>query len=145
MTRKKDPHTDLARRTLKPEQREALGFTMGTEYGKPGGFVPDGSELSRRSRPAERDERPSVQHVRAPLTDSIVDAYIDHRGEGGTFILYDQGEPPRGAPRPVPGLRIRIAARSATWSYVSDRLDHGARVATFQKLGAYDRGRVHGG
>ncbi len=71
---------------------------------------------------------------RIALTDARIDAAIDFR-EGAAAILQDAG-----APRSVPGLRIRIGARSATWYYSIDKIEHGHRTVRLEKLGQYDRG-----
>jgi hypothetical protein len=77
---------------------------------------------------------------RIALTDSRIDAAIDF-GEGAATILHDAG-----APRSVAGLRLRIGARSATWYYSIDKIEHGHRTVRLEKLepGSYDRGVASG-
>jgi integrase len=93
------------------------------------GIVPDMPRLPREPK-AEKPSR-KVAVLKLDLTDARVEARQDF-AEGRAILLNDHG-----GTQTVPGLRIRIGPRSATWLYYRDVLDHGERKITSKTLGRF--------
>jgi integrase len=97
------------------------------------GIVPDDlSDVPAISRPPQADKpKGKVVVQKLDLTDSRIEARRDF-AEGRTILLHDHG-----GTQSVPGLRLRIGPRSATWLFYRDVLDHGRRQITSKTLGGF--------
>jgi integrase len=95
------------------------------------GYVPSGAE-----GPATPQREPSVKPktivAKLDLTDPRVEARIEMNDAGNVIMLHDFG-----GKQSVPGLRLRIGPRTATWLFYRDVLDHGERKITSKTLGKF--------
>src|SRR5437879_12962335 len=109
------------RREFKPAQtrayrkaaREAAGWTRESRLARTSGHGPDGTEGPAQPRRA-RPPSPKTAIVKLDLSNPRIEARQELVA-GQTFravLLHDQG-----GTQSVPGLRIRLGARSATWIF----------------------------
>jgi integrase len=123
---------------MRTKQRAPRDATELQARGVP--FVPDAPELQAIAR--ERTTAGGggkAKHVKLDLGRVVdIDARIDFARDPDdprVVVLYDEG-----GKRSIPGLRLRIGPRTATWYYSIDKIDHGHRVVRLESLGNYDRG-----
>lgn len=126
------------RRGFTPEQTEAYrkaarkpaGWMLESRLADTPSIAPEAIPEGHSGKPAA--SKPGATIVRKmDLTDTKVGAAVDF-AEGGAVLLHDHG-----GTASVPGLRIRLGKRSATWLYYSDRLIHGERKIVSETLGSF--------
>ncbi len=97
------------------------------------GIVPDVPDVALQPKNTRARARTRTVIQKLDLTNSRVEARRDF-AEGRTILLHDHG-----GTQSVPGLRLRIGPRSATWLFYRDVLDHGRRQITSKTLGAFPK------
>src|SRR4051795_8947934 len=114
--------------------QKPAGWMLETRLQEPSVFVPDAPAsrpVLRRAKP-ERMPRRKLVAGKMDLSDGRIEGTRDFADEGGTVLLHDHG-----GTQSIPGLRIRLGKRSATWLYYRDVLDHGQRIITSKTLGRF--------
>jgi hypothetical protein len=135
--------------TIKAKTRRIRAARYAVAHEGAPSLVPDLQAISteRATGRGSAGGKHAARHIREykggrGLTDSHIDAMID-MAEGAAVFMYDMG-----GPRSVPGLRLRLGPRSATWLYFHETVDHRkatdknrrGRKVTSKTLGRYDRG-----
>jgi integrase len=110
-----------------------------TRLQEPSVFVPEAIPVPRgATTPAKPGKPPKVMVAKVNISDTHIEALQElHSDTRQVVLLMDANTGKKGERAAVPGLRIRIGRRSATWLYYRDVWDKDDRIITSKTLGHF--------